>query len=94
MDDVVCGGVHHVTVKIRRAVYDTTTQTVAVLGMHFVKPSQLTCSVGDHATWVSSSLVLRVMDKASLGIVTIEVSNNRQDFSTDGIEYIDASSLY
>ncbi len=72
----------------------TTTQTVTVPRIHFVKSSQLTCSVGDHATWVSSSLVMCVMDKASLGIVTIEVSNNRKDFSADGIEYADVSSIY
>ena len=72
---------------------DAGSHTVAVTGRHFAQSPLLTCSVGSYSAWMSSSLVLCTVDTAWAGNMTVEVSNNGQDFSTDGVEYQGASGL-
>ena len=64
-------------------------RVLRVTGKHFVPSQALQCSTGTQARYVSSSEVhCRVADMGPIGNVTVEVSNNGQDFSTNGIRYV------
>ena len=100
--DFTSGGMQYVyeagptvsAVKLHAAASsDADTQTIAVSGRHFALSPLLMYSVGARAEWMSSSLVLCTADTASLGNMTVEVSNNGQDFSADGIEFLAAPRL-
>jgi hypothetical protein len=60
-----------------------------VTGKHFVQSRELRCSVGSETRYMSTSLVHCHLDsKAHVGNLTVEVSNNGQDFSADGISHV------
>ena len=64
-------------------------RVLRVTGKHFVESRELRCSVGSETRYVSTSLVhCRLDPLAYAGNLTVEVSNNGQDFSADGISHV------
>jgi len=64
-------------------------RVLRVAGKHFVQSQELRCNIGSEARYISSSMVLcRVGDRTHIGNVTVEVSNNGQDFSANGIGHV------
>eukprot|EP00698_Gefionella_okellyi_P014440 TRINITY_DN4005_c1_g1_i2.p1 TRINITY_DN4005_c1_g1~~TRINITY_DN4005_c1_g1_i2.p1 ORF type:complete len:2826 (+),score=696.32 TRINITY_DN4005_c1_g1_i2:356-8479(+) len=72
---------------------------VVVGGISFVSSSTLVCRFGSFpasaASWLSATRVQCASPPASVTSVTVEVSNNNQDFTTNGqlFEYIIASNV-
>ena len=59
-----------------------------VQGAHFMPSQELKCSTGIAQEYVSSSLIHCRIEAAAYGSnVTVEVSNNGQDFSTNGVGF-------
>ena len=64
-------------------------RVLRVTGKNFVESRELRCSVGSETRYVSTSLVhCRLDPLAYAGNLTVEVSNNGQDFSAYGISHV------
>eukprot|EP00961_Rhodomonas_salina_P296219 3936153-Rhodomonas_salina.1 len=69
-----------------------TVSLITVMGRHFASTESLCCSFGSHVSpamaWLSPQLVVCQTDMINSGNVTVEVSNNCADFSTDGLSIV------
>ena len=67
---------------------------ITVGGTFFINSVDLVCRMGSHipkivATWVSSTQLLCLSPPETSSTNQIfEISNNNQDFTTDGLEYL------
>ena len=78
-----------VELMVRQEADGVERRMLRVTGKHFVQSRELRCSVGSETRYMSTSLVHCHLDsKAHVGNLTVEVSNNGQDFSADGISHV------
>ncbi|EKX35015.1 hypothetical protein GUITHDRAFT_118763 [Guillardia theta CCMP2712] len=70
-------------------------RTVRVIGKHFVASPQLRCSLPGVARYLTSSMVDCVSGGGRVGgNLTVEVSNNGQDWSRDGVSMVRGGSYW